>query len=660
VGRAAGPDPAAFVTGLNMQHPLFLTVAAGALALALPASARDAGPAPLEEVVVTANRSPERLDRVGQQLTVIDAQVLRDAQTPLLTNVLTRTPGVSFSQNGPVGSVAQVYIRGAEPGQTVVLIDGVKLNNPSAPDTAYNFGNLLIPDVSRIEILRGPQSVLWGSQAIGGVINMITAEPQRSFEAEGAAEGGSHAWGMGRASVGGKSDQVSWRASAAYLTTSGISAYDKGTEADGYRNVGASGRSEVTLTETLALDLRAVVSRGRVEFDGFPPPFFTFADTREYGITTDVVGYAGLRLEAFDGRLKNRLAVAYTRTDLKNFDPDQAPDEVTFSSRGRNRRLEYQGTFALTDAWTAVFGAETERSTMRTASPFSAAQSAATLDSGYLQVRGEAAPGLTLNGGLRHDHHSTFGGHTVGQASLAWRPNEGATVLRASWGQGFKAPSLYQLGSEFGNPDLQPEIANGWDAGIEQGLLNGRVQVSAAYFERRTRDQIDFFTCPLLGPAIDPLCIGPGGFGRFGYYANIARTKARGVELAGGADLTRALRLSANYTWLDARNDAPGSVNFGRPLARRPKHQANANLDYHEGPLSAGVAARYSGPRFDDAGGFVRLKSYAVWDIRAAYALTSIIEAYGRVENLFDKRYETIAGYGQLGRTAYAGLRARF
>jgi len=636
----------------------FLTACGGAFALALPAAALDAGPARLSEVVITANRSSERVDRVGQQMTVLNADDLRQAQSPLLTDIAARTPGVSFSRNGPVGAVAQVYVRGAEPGQTVVLIDGVKVNNPAAPDSAYNFGNLLVGDVNRVEILRGPQSVLWGSQAIGGVVNLITAAPTAPFAADATVEGGSHAWGMGRLGLGGKSDRLSWRATAAYLTTSGVSAFDKGSEADGYRNIGASAQAEAALTEALSLDLRAVYSRGRVEFDGFPPPAFTFGDTHEYGITDDFVGYAGLKFDALGGRFSNRLGLAYTDTGLKNFDPDQAPADVTFSSRASNRRLEYQGTLALTDRWTAVFGAESERSRMRSGSAFSSDRRAARLNSVYLQVRGQVLRELTVSGGLRHDDHSDFGGHTVGQASLAWRPGEGSTVFRASWGQGFKAPSLYQLGSQYGNPALKPESANGWDVGVDQGLLGGRAQVSAAWFERKTRDQIDFFTC-IFGAA-DPLCA-VAGVPRFGYYANVARTRARGLEAAARADLTDALQLSANYTYLRARNDAPGSVNFGNALARRPSHTANAELAWRAtSKFSAAAAVTYVGARFDDQANRIRVKGATLWDLRGAYALNPRVELYGRVENLFDKRYQTIAGYGQLGRAAYAGVRARF
>jgi vitamin B12 transporter len=648
-----------------LQNLLFLSTAAIALAAATTPAWAEMRPAEVGEIVVTANRSPERADRVGQSVTVVDAAELAARQTPVLTEILATLPGVSFSQNGPVGSVAQVYIRGAQPGQTVVLIDGVKLNNPAAPDSAYNFGNLLVGDVSRVEVLRGPQSVLWGSQAIGGVINLITAEPQKPFESDLTAEGGSYDWAYGRAGLGGKTDRVAWRAAAAYLTTTGVSAFDQGREPDGYHNVGATGRAEVTITDQLSLDLRGYYSRGRADFDGFPPPNFTFADTNEYGVTTDLVGYAGLNLALLDGRLKNRLAYAYTRSDLKDYNPDQAVTDVTFASRGRNERVEYQGTFAVTQAWTAVFGAESELSSMLTNAPseFDPApptvSRSARLNSFYLQARGDVLPGLTLTGGLRHDHHSDFGGHTVGQAALAWRLNGGATLLRASWGQGFKAPSLYQLGSDYGNANLRPETASGWDAGVEQRLAGGRAVVSATYFDRHTKDEIEFFTC-LFGTG-DPLCVGQNGLFRFGYYANIGRTKARGVELSGQAQLTEALTFDANYTWLDARNDTPDSFAFGNRLARRPEHQANADLAYRwPNDLSTAVAARFVGERFDDIGNTVRLKSYTLWDIRASYPVTGAFEVYGRIENLFDKRYETIAGYGQLGRAAYAGVRARF
>lgn len=673
-GRARRALPASgglsFERGSALNTKLFVSAAVSVLTVAMPAMglAAEMDIPAVDEVVVVANRAPERADHIGQQVTVISADDLRAAQTPVLTDILAHTPGVSFSRNGGVGSPTQVYIRGAETGQTVVLIDGVKLNDPSSTDTGFNFGNLLVGDVSRVEILRGPQSVLWGSQAIGGVINLVTADPQKPFESDIVAEGGSNNWGYGRAGVGGKSDRVTWRATAAYLTTTGVSAFDQakgGQESDGYRNVGASAKAEVTVTDQLSLDLRTVYSRGRNDFDGFPPPNFTFGDTREYGTTEDAVGYAGANLSLLEGRFTNRFAYAYTETRRKNFDPDQAVTDVTFTSEGRNQRFEYQGAFALTPTWKTVFGAETERSWMRSASPSDfdptplAIRRSTNISGIYAQLTGDLMRDLTVSGGVRRDDHDDFGAHTVGQASVAWRVNEGKTILRASWGQAFKAPSLYQLGSEYGNPNLAPESSHSWDAGIEQRLFEGHVVLSAAYFDRKTKNQIDFFSCPAV--TADPLCVGAGGLPRFGYYANTARTKARGVELNAEADVTDALTITANYTWTDARNDVAGSVNFDKQLARRPPHEGNLEASYRwPVKLETAVAVHYAGSRYDDAANRNALKGYVLWDLRASYPVNETCDVYARVENLFDKSYETIRNYGELGRAAYAGVRAKF
>lgn len=663
--------PALRLRGFALNSKLFVSTAFCVIAAATPAvvHAEAAAEVPaVDELVVVAGRTAERADRVGQQVTVITAEALQEKQTPLLTEILATTPGVTFSRNGGVGGTTNVYIRGAEPGQTVVLIDGVKLNDPSTTDAGFNFGHMLVGDISRVEILRGPQSVLWGSQAIGGVINLLTAAPQEPLETSLVAEGGSNDWAYGRAAVGGKSERVGWRATAGYLTTSGISTFDEakgGREQDGYRNTGASAKADVAVTDQLSLDLRTVYSRGRNEMDGLVPPSFAFGDTRAFGTTQDWVSYAGARLSLLDGRFTNRVGFAYTSTIRKNYDPDQAVTDVTFRASGRNERFEYQGAFKITPEWTAVFGAETEKSKMRTASPSdfdpnpAPIHSNARLDSFYAQVRGDVISNLTISGGVRQDHHDDFGDHTVGQASAAWRVNDGKTVLRASWGQAFKAPSLYQLGSEYGNPNLDPESSHSWDAGVEHRLMDGRIVVSAAYFERKTKSQIDFFTC--LSPASDPLCVGANGVPRFGFYANTARTRAKGVEVSADADLTDALSLSVNYTWTDARNDAKGSRNYDKRLPRRPARVGNVEVRYDwPNALQTAVSVQYAGDRFDDAANRTVLKGYVLWDVRASYPVNEHVDVYGRVENLFDESYETIRNYGQLGRAAYAGVRAKF
>ncbi|HMO43900.1 MAG TPA: TonB-dependent receptor, partial [Phenylobacterium sp.] len=432
-------------------------------------------------------------------------------------------------------------------------MDGVKLNDPSQAGGGYNFGNLLTGDIARIEVLRGAQSTLWGSQAIGGVVNLITAQPSAPFVVSFDVEGGAMNTGYLRAGVGGAGERLSWRVAASHFTTDGVSAYRFGQEDDGYRNTGFSGRVDAQLSDAVSLDLRAVYSRGRNAFDGFPPPAYTFNDTPDYGRTVDLVTYGGLNFGLLDGRLRNRLAYGYTRTDRDQFNPTQANTPVTFDAQGENRRYEYQGVLDLTPAWIATFGAEREDAEMRSASPTAFTpnptpiRGEARIDSLYAQVQGPVAPGLSLTAGLRRDDHDTFGDRTLGQAAVAWSLNEGATVLRASFGQGFKAPTLYQLYSEYGNTALRAEEADSWDAGVEQQLLDGAVRVSVTYYARQTTNQIDYVSCPAsVTPAAAPLCY-RAGVRWSGYYDNTARTKAEGVEVTAGA-LLGPLDLQANYT----------------------------------------------------------------------------------------------------------------
>ena len=317
------------------------------------------------------------------------------------------------------------------------------------------------------------------------------------------------------------------------------------------------------------------------------------------------------------------------------------------------------------EGWTATFGAVHEDSEFRSASPssFDANPTPATasvgIDGYYAQVQAEVIDGLTITAGVRRDEHDTFGGKTLGQAAVAWSLNDGNTVLRASFGQGFKAPSLYQLYSEYGNRDLLPEEADGWDFGVEQHLFDNALILSATYFSRETTNQIDYVSCPGdATPTAQPNCF-VNGLPRFGYYDNIALTQADGVELAAAAKLG-ALEVQANYTLTDTENRTPGS-NLGRELARRPKEMANLVATYvWPFRLSTSVAVQHAGESFDNASNATRLDGYTLVDLRASYPINDTLDVYGRVENVGDETYSTTRDYGVAGRGVFLGLRARF
>ena len=612
----------------------------------------------LSEIVVSATRTPQPLYKIGSSITVVTHDDIQSSQTVAVSDLLSQTPGVSFSRNGGVGGTTSLRIRGAETDQTIVIIDGVKLNDPSSTGGGYNFANLLAGDIDHIEVLRGAQSTLWGSQAIGGVVNIITAEPTTPFEGSAEAEGGSRNTGYGRVAAGGAVDRIVWRLAGSYFTTDGISAYALGKEKDGYQNSGLTGRVRFNVTDDVSLDLRGVYSHGHNQFDGFPAPAFAFADTAEFGTTKEFIGYGGINFGLFEGQLKSRVAYTYTDTDRDNFNPDQAVTKVTFDAAGRNKRWEYQGSLALMEGWDAVFGAEHEKSTFRTASPSSftpnpaASVASVGITSGYGQLQAEVVKGLTLTGGLRVDDHDTFGSRALGQAAAAWSLNDGDTVFRASFGQGFKAPTLYQLYSIYGNTVLNPEEANSYDAGVEQHFMDDMFTVSATGFYRKTLNQIDFVSCPNVNPLCTP--------GKPGVYDNTARTKAQGLELAGAAKIGD-FSLKANYTLTDTENTSPGNANRGKELVRRPKHAANLSADY-AWPLdiSTGVTVRYVGDTFDNAGNTFVLQDYTLVDLRASWTINETFEVYGRIENLFDEVYATTRNYGTARRGAVAGVRARF
>jgi len=620
----------------------------------------------LEEVVVVANRTPEPLSKVGNSVTVLNGDAIKQSQLPVISDLLAQTPGLSVARSGGIGQPTSVFIRGAESDQTVMVIDGVQLYDPSTTGAYFDFQNLLTGDISRIEILRGAHSILYGSQAMGGVINITTPEASSPFEGDIVAEGGSHSTGDVTGALGGKDGRLDWRLSGTWLGTSGIPAFDEklgGTRLCASQIGGGTGRLSYAITPSLDFDLRGYYVQSRTDFDGYDttPPNYPFGNDNEYGKNVQLVGYAGFTLRS-PGGLTSRIAYHYSYSDTRDYDPDGPrnlgePSTETFYGIGGIEREEYQGIFEIAPRYQLVFGAQHERSSIDTDTPGydytgpAPTDDAVTIDSGYAQVQAEVVSGLTLTAGEREDRHSVFGAHSTGALAAAWSLDDAQTILRASFGQGFKAPSLYQLYGNFRNLALRPEAGETWDAGIERHALDRRLTVSATYFERYSRDLIEFFDCPSLA-----VCINPSG----GYYANIARSAAHGVELVAAYDATERLNLAANYTLTDTEDKSPGST-YGNTLPRRPADAAYVSLSYRWSvPLTTSISSRYAGPSFDDQANDIKLGGYVLVDLRLSYALRERLELFARVENLTGKHYETEYQYGTLGRVAYAGARASF
>ncbi|MEG8032265.1 TonB-dependent receptor [Sphingomonas aurantiaca] len=621
-----------------------------AAAIAASADAQTLPAADASDVVVTATRVAQPASEIGQAVTVIDRAEIERRQTVVVSDLLATTPGVTVTRNGTPGALTGVRIRGAESDQTLVVIDGVRVNDPASTGGGFDFGNLLASSVERIEVLRGPNSVPWGSQAIGGVVNIITAAPAEGLQARANAEYGYADSMFASAGISGATGPVSGSLTGGYLRTDGISSAASGTERDGYRQYGATGRLGVEFAPGIGLDLRGYFADSRAELDGFPAPDYVLADTADYGKTQELYGYAGLHANFADGRFNNRVAFTIADINRDTYEPAFGA-EPSFLGRGRSERYEYQGDFRPLDQVRVVAGVERENS--RFNDGFTYADTGITSVYGQLIVK--PLDILTLTGGVRNDDHEDFGNHTTFGANAALALRTGTTV-RASYGEGFKAPTLYQLFSDYGNRGLDPETARNFDIGVEQAFLADRARVGVTYFNRRTRNQIDFRDCsPTEQTTAGSICVDRP----FGVYDNVARAEADGVEVSLALRPVDPLTLTANYSYIHTENRSIGA-NFGNTLARRPEQTASVNADYRFAVgLSIGGTVSLVGDSFDDAANMTRLDGYALASIRAEVPITEQVALYGRVDNLTDARYQTVAGYGNYGRAAYGGVRLR-
>ncbi len=580
------------------------------------------------------------------------------ARTLAVSDALQQSPGLTVVRNGGTGQTTTIGLRGAEAGQTLVLIDGVRLNDPSTVDGEALLGDLMVNNIARIEILRGPQSTLYGSDAIGGVVDILTKRGgTMPVAATASAEAGSFDTYRLNAAANGTMDKIAYGAALNYLHSNGISAADSrngNPETDGTSNLGATLNTRIPLDPQFSIDLRGYFIGARTDFDdNYAPPSYAIADSPVYERNRLAAFYAGANLALFGGRFRNRLAAIGSDSTRKTFDsPFYLPLTEDYAYRGQALRFEYQGIFDIDAGDQLTFGAESERTTL--ASTIAGAADAAghrRITGVYLQGQTTLFSELTLTAGIRHDSDAEFGGRNSLKLAAAWSPNGGATVVRANYGDGFKAPTLYELFSVYANPvaKLMPEIAHGWEAGIDQSFWGGRIRANATYFERRTSNLIDFFSCYGVNSPACALRANQGG-----YYYNVGRTRARGLELSAEAQLSSTIGVAADFTDMHASDEITHS-----DLARRPHLTANGRLQWT--PLegwSFGAAAVYVGRRFDGAKNATPLAGHFTADVYASHRLNEHLELFGRIENLFDAHYEPVAGYGAPGRAAYVGIRA--
>ena len=588
----------------------------------------------IETITVTAERQAVPLNEVGSSIEILDAQDLAKGQYVFVLDALETLPGVSISQNGAFGGFAAVRIRGALSEQTLVLIDGVIVNDPSAPGGGFNFATLSPFDIERIEVLKGPQSTLYGSDAIGGVINIITKTPESGTAVNGRFEAGSFATfsSSGGLSIG--QPKGSLRLSASAITSDGISKADEddgNTEKDGYEALTLSARGEYSLTPILSFLISARFVDSQAEFDGFGFPTGVVdadeeADSDEFNLN------ASANLTLLDGRLQNRFSFLFSRIERENF----AAGTSTFAAEGERRGFAYRGLLDARKLGSIAFGVKTEETRFETSFD---APSEFTINSLYANWFVKPLSKLSLSAGVRLDDHERFGNATTFRVTANYYDEDSGWRLRGNFGEGFKAPSPFQLtfaccGATAPNPDLQPESSKAWEIGIEKALHHDNFRFTATFFRRTTRNLIDFSFLS-------------------GIYENIARSRTKGVELGFNAWFNRYFQMSANYTYLTARD-----LSSGLQRARVPKSSAFARLDWRASrKLNTSLSLTYNGQEsdaFGTVGEWVRL------DLKASYRVSQQIELFGRIDNLLDENYQDVFGFGTPGISVFGGLRVQY
>ena len=630
---------------MQKYRVLATLLASSTYGFAAPAQAAEDG-----EIIVTAVGVEQDIEETGAAISVLTEGDIRDQQSISLSAILQELPGVSVTQSGGLGAQASVRIRGAENDQTLVLINGIRVNDPSTPDGSFDFGNLLAGNIERVEVLRGASGVTWGSQAVGGGVNITTKRPTEQLTLFAQGEYGANDTVRVVSNASGKFGPVGVNIGGGYARTDGISAFSGGTEADGYRQYSASGQVQVDFTDNVRFEASGYFADSIIDNDNVFPPFSS--DDSQFSLAQEIYGNAGIHAAFLDGRFHNRLAFSISDINRKIISPF-----FTSIPRGRTERFEYRGDFLVIDQLRLIFGAEKEDSRYEN----SGVSDSTGIDSFFFQTVFQPLKGLTLTGGVRHDEHEDFGGNTSLAGNLSYQIGGNGPTIRASYAEGFRAPSLIDLDDRpfgFGTPDLLPETAKSYEIGIDQSLIGEAVRISATFFQRDTRNQIAFAACPVAPDPAPAVC--SSGNRPFGTTLNIERNRTRGAEAVLSIVPVERLRIDANYTWLDTQNRSSGT-NFGNELARRPASSVYVNASYQTGfGLRLGADLQMVGDSFDDLANDRRIDGYALAGVRANLPVTDGIEIFGRIDNLFDVNYETATDFGSPGRSAYFGARARF
>lgn len=658
-------------TGRTGPFVLLLILVAGTLVAGPDAVPAQELPAPdsvryrLDDVVVTAHRTPLSRDRVAHGATVLTGEELEARGIHRLSEALEEVPGMHVARNGSFGAATSLFTRGGESDYTRVLVDGIPLNRPGG---SFDAAHLTTTNVERVEVVRGPASVLYGSDAMTGVVQVFTGGGEGAPRGEAGVSGGTHGSLRWDASVSGGGETADYSFSLSRYTTDGLFRLN-----NEYENTVASGRVDLTPGEGLEAGLTLRYSDNAYHY----PTDAAGEPVDENAVSRNESAALGLDLgyeltPELEARVQVQTHQLTSATDDRPDGPADTLGAYAFESQqdvdrwGTDARVEYRPAAGTILTLGGSVENQDRDSFNRSESAFGTSRGSMDRSRGnralYAQAVTQLGP-VSLSAGARVDDNEQFGTHDTYRGGATWELPTG-TLLRGSVGTGFKEPTFlenYSTGFVTGNPDLDPERSRSWEVGVEQPLLDERLTLSATWFDQRFEDLIQFtFSPPEPG---DP------------NYFNVAAARSDGLEATVTARPVERLELDASYTWtdtevLDAGFDEGENASFapGEPLLRRPEHRASARarLDAGSGRFTAGVS--WVGERVDRdfsqrPAPRITLDPYATVNVSAEWTLFGDagsrpdVTPTVRIRNLLDASYHEVANFPTPGRTIFVGLR---
>ncbi len=627
-------------------------------------------------------------DQSASSTTVVTAADIDSRQLRTVPDALATVPGLNVVQSGGPGGQTSVFIRGTNSNHVKVLIDGIDASDPSNPNGSFDFGQLLTGDIERIEILRGPQSGLYGSDAIGGVISITTKSGNGPPKVTLSTEGGSFGTTNERASLSGSQADFNYvfnvqhfQSASTPVTPSYDLAPGEKRNNDFYDNWTYSTKLGAKLSDTWAVNVVGRYTNSKLHstnddfVDYFPTSFAEPLQStqRDHQFS----GRAEAVWTPFAG-FKNFFGVNYTNSWTWNYDPNMdtgLPSPLVLpptTDLGTRVKEDYRGELQVAPGQLLLFGAEDQNETLRTNSSsiidpitfdetFFTTNAERRNDAGWLELQNQLTKQLYLVSNVRYDANEDFGDHTTFRVAPVYIVPQTDTKLKASYGTGFKAPSLEDLYVNFlpffvANPNLKPEESAGWDAGFEQPIANDRFRFGSTYFHNDITNLIETVTTPT--PGVESL-------------GNIDKATTSGFENFAAWQVSSRLNLRADYTYTLAIADStPGCTSppcAGQELLRRPKNKASLTANWQATDrLSLSATLLYVGSWFDITrqavapdgfNQYVKAPGFATVNLAANYALRDDVTLFAKIDNLFNKQYEDPLGFMRPGFGAYAGLR---